>query len=290
MSRPLRIEFPGAVYHVMNRGRNRQKIFQYDLDYQMFLNLLGETHRMWGIRIWAYSLLPNHYHLLLETPRGNLSRSLRHLDGIYTQRYNRVHSTEGSLFRGRYKAILVGGESYLLQVLRYIHLNPVEAKIVKDPVQHPWTSHRYFLGAKDGVPGLAIDHVMRCFHSDGKRAVKYYQKFMAEGVDQETQRIYKRGNLPSTYGSEAFREKIKKMIKRMGLRYEIPDVKRESGRPNLGEIEEEVCRVYGVERKYLKGIHRGFWNEPRNVAIYLGRMMGGYKLGEIGDRWGGNKI
>ena len=92
---------------------------------------------MWGIRVHAYSLMPNHYHLLLETPRGNLSRALRHLDGIYTQRYNRAHGSDGTLFRGRYKAILIDKDSYLLQVVRYIHLNPVQSKIVREPAEHP---------------------------------------------------------------------------------------------------------------------------------------------------------
>jgi len=106
MSRPLRIEYPGAWYHVMNRGRRADDIFTGRKDYQCFVDLLQETSEMWGIRIAAYCLMPNHYHLLIQTPQANLSRSMRHVNGVYTQRYNRRHGCDGQLFQGRYKAIV----------------------------------------------------------------------------------------------------------------------------------------------------------------------------------------
>ena len=107
MSRPLRIQFPAAVYHVMNRGAARQPTFADDRDCEAFLDTLAEAHRQWGIEVFAYSLMGNHYHLCLRTPKGNLSRVMRHVDGIYTQRFNRRHRRDGTLFRGRYKAILI---------------------------------------------------------------------------------------------------------------------------------------------------------------------------------------
>jgi len=125
MSRPLRIQFDGAVYHLMNRGTARQITFVDDDDYRAFQNTLGEAHRLWGIEVFSYCLMRNHYHLCLRTPKGNLSRVMRHVDGLYTQRFNRSHKRDGSLFRGRYKAILVNEDQYLAQVVRYIHLNPV---------------------------------------------------------------------------------------------------------------------------------------------------------------------
>ena len=133
MARPLRIEFPGAWHHAMNRGNARQTIFLDKGDYRAFLDLLDECSSMWGLECHAYCLMPNHYHLLLSTPSGNLSRAMRHLDGVYTQRFNRRHDRDGHLFRGRYKAILVDADSYLLQVARYIHLNPIKARLVQDP-------------------------------------------------------------------------------------------------------------------------------------------------------------
>ena len=151
MSRPLRIQFPQAVYHVMNRGRARQPTFIDDADYQAFLDTLGEAHRLWGIEVFGYSLMGNHYHLCLRTPKGNLSRVMRHVDGLYTQRFNRHHRRDGTLFRGRYKAILVDADEYLAAVVRYIHLNAVEAGLARMPEDYRWASHRYYVQAK-GFP------------------------------------------------------------------------------------------------------------------------------------------
>ena len=131
MSRPLRIQFPEAVYHVMNRGARRQSIFIDDTDYQAFFEVFSEANRLWGIEVFAYALMGNHYHLCLRTPKGNLSRVMRHVDGIYTQQFNRRHGRDGTLFRGRYKAILIEADEYLAAVVRYIHLNAIEAGIVK---------------------------------------------------------------------------------------------------------------------------------------------------------------
>src|SRR5688572_33006649 len=133
MSRPLRIQYPGAVYHIMNRGRVRQPTFVDEADYRAFLETLGEANGQWGIEVFAYCLMGNHYHLCLRTPMGNLSRIMRHVDGIYTQRFNRRHRRDGTLFRGRYKGILIDADEYLAAVLRYIHINAVAAGLVKKP-------------------------------------------------------------------------------------------------------------------------------------------------------------
>ena len=122
MSRPLRIEYPDAWYHVMNRGRRAEDIFPDEQDYLMFMELLKETSEMWNIRIAAFCLMPNHYHMLVQTPEANISRSMRHLNRVYTQRYNSRHKCDGQLFRGRYKSILIDAPSYLLQAVRYINI------------------------------------------------------------------------------------------------------------------------------------------------------------------------
>ena len=286
MSRPLRIEYPGAYYHVMNRGRGRQQIFRHREDYQRFLKLLGETHRMWGVRVHAYCLLPNHYHLLLETPQGNLSRALRHIDGLYTQQYNRVHSTDGPLFRGRYKAILIEADHYLLQLIRYIHLNPVEANLVREPGSYLWSSHRHYLGKEEKPDGLVTDEVLGRFNSRSARAVERYQAFIGDGLDKDTQQLYSRGNFPAMWGSQGFREKIRKQLAKGRMDYEIPERKRQQRRASLKTIEDVVIKSYGISRQELLRKRRGHWNEPRNLAIYLGRMVGGCRLKEIGNRWG----
>src|SRR5258705_10142815 len=153
MSRPLRIQFPQAVYHVMNRGAARQSTFVEEADYQAFLDTLSEAHRQWGIEVFGYALMGNHYHLCLRTPKGNLSRVMRHVDGLYTQRFNRRHRRDGPLFRGRYKAILVDADEYLAAVLRYIHLNAVEAGRVTMPQEYRRASYRYYDQAKE-TPSL----------------------------------------------------------------------------------------------------------------------------------------
>ena len=171
MSRPLRIQYPGAVYHIMNRGRARQPTFVDETDYRAFLETLAEAHRQWGIEMFAYCLMGNHYHLCLRTPMGNLSRIMRHVDGIYTQRFNRRHRRDGTLFRGRYKGILIDADEYLAAVVRYIHLNAVEAGLVKMPEEYRWASHQFYLKAK-GTPGWldtkeAIEQIFIGIDEDG---------------------------------------------------------------------------------------------------------------------------
>ena len=121
MSRPLRIEYPDAWYHVMNRGRRSEEIFLGKEDYKTFIELLEESVELWNVRVSAYCLMTNHYHLLIQTPEANLSRCMRHINGVYTQRFNKRHHLDGQLFRGRYKSMLVDADSYLLQLVRYIH-------------------------------------------------------------------------------------------------------------------------------------------------------------------------
>ena len=125
MTRPLRIEYKDEWYHVMNRGRRGEVIFKGKDDYSRLITLLKETARLWNLRIAAYCLMENHYHLLVQTPDANISRCMRHINGVYTQRFNRGHGCDGQLFRGRYKSILIDADSYLLQLVRYIHRNPL---------------------------------------------------------------------------------------------------------------------------------------------------------------------
>ena len=132
MSRPLIIEYPGAWYHVMNRGRRGEDVFSDREDFGNFLTVLQEAALMFKARVAAYCLMPNHYHFLLQTPAGNLSRVMRHINGVYTQRYNRRWNTDGQLFRGRFKSILAEEDVYLLQLLSYIHKNPILANLVKN--------------------------------------------------------------------------------------------------------------------------------------------------------------
>ena len=146
MSRPLRIEFSGALYHVTARGNRRESIFLDDGDQARFLDVLGEVCRHFNWQLHAYCLMTNHYHLLIETPDGNLSKGMRQLNGVYTQRFNRTHGRVGHVFQGRFKGILVQKESYLLELARYIVLNPVRAGMVPFAQDWPWSSYRATVG------------------------------------------------------------------------------------------------------------------------------------------------
>jgi len=130
MARPLRVEYESALYHVMARGNRREPIYEEDTDREHFLELLGESCRRFNWICYAYCLMGNHYHLMIETPDANLSKGMRHLNGVYTQAFNRCHRRVGHVFQGRYKAILVEADSYLMELSRYVVLNPVRAGMV----------------------------------------------------------------------------------------------------------------------------------------------------------------
>ncbi len=161
MPRPLRIEYDHAFYHVMNRGKGRQDIFHDGRYFQAFLDTVAEAQQRFNAVIHCYCLMSNHYHILIETPLGNLGRIMRHINGVYTQRYNRLKRTDGPLFRGRYKAILVDADSYLLQLSRYIHRNPIESKklLVEKLEQWPWSSYPAYTRKVDVPHWLTVDKV-----------------------------------------------------------------------------------------------------------------------------------
>jgi putative transposase len=146
MARPLRIEFPGAVYHVTSRGDRREPIFEDDEDRNTFLNVVAQATERFDAVILAYCLMDNHYHLVVHTRRGNLSRLMQQLNGVYTQLYNRRHRKVGHLFQGRFKGILVDENAYLLEVCRYVDLNPIRARMVRDPGNWRWSSYRAHTG------------------------------------------------------------------------------------------------------------------------------------------------
>jgi putative transposase len=280
MSRPLRIEYPDAWYHVMNRGRRGESVFRKKEDYLAFIELLRETVDMWNLRVGAYCLMPSHYHLLIQTPDANLSRCMRHVNGVYTQRFNRSHVLDGQLFRGRYKAILVEGDSYLLELLRYVHRNPLEAGLVKVLDKYPWVSHQGYLSDAKKWNWLYKDFILSLFSDEKAVSRKTYKDFVSKGTPEEINRIFGRKNLPSALGSKDFLDWVKGSFF-FGKRHkEVPDSKKLS--PDAERIKGEICRRYRVAMDELHRSRRGITNEPRNVAIYLLRSLRGDNLEEIG--------
>ena len=210
MARPLRIEYPGAFYHVMNRGAERKTIFLDPLeDRALFLNVLADSARLWKIRIHAYSLMDNHYHLLIETPHPNLSRAMRHLDGVYTQRVNRKHQRDGALFRGRFKSILVQKESYFLELIRYIHLNGVRAVLYPHPAADPHCSHGDYLGHRTPPTWLATDAALVLFGSDESAARQLFDAFVCDGIPKELEETLARKRWPAILGVKTFIDEIR---------------------------------------------------------------------------------
>ncbi len=205
MGRPLRIEYPDAVYHVFSRGNERKSIFRSAHDYNLFLDILSDSALTYNFLVHAYSLMPNHFHILIETKDPNLSYIMKRLLGLYTQRFNRRHKRVGHLFQGRYKALLVDKDAYFLQVSRYIHLNPVKAKLTKYPEDHEYSSMRYYL--KEKSPNfLHKDFTLGQFESSAM-----YRSFVLEGLNDQ-QDILKNARGGAILGSEDFLNKVKTKI------------------------------------------------------------------------------
>ena len=183
MVRPLRIEYPGAVYHVTSRGDRREPIAKDDIDRTAFLSIAGHALERFDAHAWAYCLMGNHYHLVLRTREANLSRLMRHINGVYTQTFNRRHQLTGHLFQGRFKAILVDSDSYLLEVCRYVDLNPVRAQMVDHPDAYRWSSYRALAGLADRPDWLDVHSVHEQL-APGKSATDAaakYAQFVSEG-------------------------------------------------------------------------------------------------------------
>jgi len=279
MARPLRIQYPGAVYHVMNRGGSRQKIFLDKEDYEAFLKTVREIHERWGVELFAYCLMGNHYHICLRTPEGNLSRVMRHLDGLYTQRFNRIHRRDGALFRGRYKAIVVDKDTYLAQVVRYIHLNPLEAGLVREPQAYAWSSHRFYLRPKEAPKWLRTEEVMSEFAS-----ITAFHGFVLEGNEQALEEFYKKVRQSPVLGDEEFRQRL--IEKPLRVDREHPRHERAAVRPSVDQVLRALAKIYGVKVENLLTAKRGKENEARKVGMYLIKELCDLRLQEIAERFG----
>jgi REP element-mobilizing transposase RayT len=249
----------------------------------MFLQLLGEVSSIYGIEVHAYCLMGSHYHLLLCTPTAGLGRAMRHLDGVYTQRFNRCVQTDGPLFRGRYRSVLIGEDSHLCCVSRYIHLNPVEAKLVARPERYRASSYRAFLGFDSAPSWLHTVETLNRFEPGNAR--QGYRRFVEWGIDGETREFYARARLSPILGSKDFRERIEKRIQAAGLGSdpERPDCNRLTERPDLGAIAAAVCGAFEVSAAELRPAWRrkNGSSVARGALVHLGREVGGHSLGVI---------
>jgi putative transposase len=264
MARPLRLEFAGALYHVTSRGDGREDIVRDVGDRQMFFDVLAGVRERFNWVIHADCLMTNHYHLLVETPDGNLSKGMRELNGVYTQRFNRVHQRVGHVFQGRYKAILIQKEAYLLEVARYVVLNPVRARMVRSPEDYPWSSYRAMVGEDAAPEWLETRAILSAFGRTEADAVAGYRSFVAAGKVQPSpcasvkQQVF--------LGSDAFVETMQRKIPHDRDLREVPQAKRRTVPLALPDYERA--------------------HADRNQAIKAAYASGGYTMQEIGDYFG----
>ncbi len=285
MPRPLRIEYEDAYYHVMNRGRGRRQIFPGDDYFNAFLNTLEEAHQRFGIQILCYCLMSNHYHMLVKTPAGNLSRAMRHINGQYTQRHNRLKKTDGPLFRGRYKAICVEEDSYQLQLSRYIHRNPAEAGMVDRLENYPWSSYPSYVTKLSAPDWLYQQEIYEQLEVKLRRREKY-RAYVEMGVDEEIEGFFSQGNQRPYLGSDSFRDWAFEQ-----RRTDDKEISRETlqfFRPGVEQVAESIARHFGVELDTIKIGRRGILSEniPRWVTMYLAQEICGLKLCQIAEYLG----
>ncbi|HQR44882.1 MAG TPA: transposase [Thermoanaerobaculia bacterium] len=279
MSRPLRLEHPGALWHVTSRGNERREIFRDDADRELFLGILGRVVSVFRWRLYAWVLMDNHYHLLLETPEPNLSRGMRQLNGLYTQRFNRRHGRDGHLMQGRFKSILVEKEAHLLELCRYVVLNPVRAGSARSAREWRWSSYRATADLERPPEWLATDGVLPLFSSRRAPATRRYREFVSEGLHS--------GYVPwkglshqVLLGGEEFVGKAERWMDSRVLVPEIPRRQRLLGRPDLKRIAEAAARIYGVPPGNIRRKRGG----PVRLAVALvAREQAALSLREIGD-------
>lgn len=264
MARPLRLEFAGALYHVTARGDRQEAIYECTKDRVSFLEVLGDVCETCNWVCHAYCLMDNHYHLIIETPDANLSRGMRQLNGIYTQKFNYFHRRVGHCFQGRYKSIHVDKESYLLELSRYVVLNPVRAEMVRCAGQWPWSSYRAMVGRVKKPDWLETDWVLSAFGTRKKDAIAKYREFVSEGPGQPSP--WKELRNQVYLGNQDFVTRMQGLIDGNKELSEIP-------------ITQRRAKPLAIEEYQKRG-------DDRNHAILMAYMSGGYTQKELGRYFG----
>jgi putative transposase len=269
MARPLRIEYPGAVYHITSRGNEKKAVFKGDQDRINFLNTLQHVNKRCNWICHTYCLMDNHYHLLIETPDGNLAIGMRQLNGVYTQLFNKLHGRTGHLFQGRYKSILIQKDSHLLEVCRYVVLNPVRAKMVETPEAWKWSSYRATVGREGPHPCLTIDWVLGQFSRKRSKAEQEYRQFVRWGIGKQTIWTDVRGQ--AILGEEAFADKLVDHLKKHKNVPEIPKSQRYVDRPLLEKLfaEKVVRDKRKRDQKIAEAVEKHLYSQSE-IAAHLG--------------------
>lgn len=291
MPRPLRIEYPNAFYHVMNRGRSRNDIFFKPTHYFMFTKILEESCSRFNCVIHSYCLMPNHYHLLIQTGEANLSRIMGYINGVYTQRFNRVQKVDGPLFRGRYKSILVDSDNYLLELTKYIHRNPIQTKnkqdrLVNNLCDYQWSSYQHYLGIKQTPQWINTAVTLSQF--DRSDQVKRYQLFVERADNLQLQAFFDKKNQEAILGSTEFKEKVldeglvgHQDKQEAVMRQMVKDI-------TIKEIVRAVADIFNVSEESIMHRQKGRprRNIPRGLVMYLMQETKGINLKKIAEIFG----
>jgi REP element-mobilizing transposase RayT len=276
MTRPLRIEYPGAYYHITSRGNERKNIYINKGDRERFLAYLKSAHQRYGAVIHAFCLMSNHYHLFLETPKGNLSQIMRHINGAYTNYFNIRHKRIGHLFQGRYKAIIVEADSYAGELSRYIHLNPVRAGIVDIPEKFSWSSYQYYIGMKKKLDWLTVDFILCYFDNGNLHARKRYQEFVNARINVQYESPLEETVASTILGSDNFIELIKDTyLDRKKRDRNLPALKELIKSKDIAETYEEVEAIFNNKASLSK-----------KITLYLFHKYTDTPLKEIGTYFG----
>ena len=275
MARPLRIEYPGAFYHVFQHGLGSLKLFENSRDRVKFIEYLELANKKFSARMHCYCLMDSHYHLIVETPNGNLNRIMHTINVGYSVYYNRKRQRKGPLFMGRYKAVVVDADSYLHYLSAYIHLNPVKAGLVSDPGDFEFSSFKYFIDKKDKPDWLVTDFILGMFGEAEQKAKRNYSKFIKDVQDYVDQKI---GNNTkgAIIGDTDFVEYVKEEYINADDEHNIPDLKA----LNRNYIDYDVIRD-AVNKLQVCDMMK------RDLRIYLAKEYSGYTLKQIGDNEAG---
>ena len=286
MTRPLRLEFPGAFYHIVNRGNAQGKIFLNNRDREKFLDYLRNSVVRFSLIVHAYCLMDNHYHLIVETPEANISRALQWLNVSYAVYFNKKRNRIGHLFQGRFKALIVHADEYLQILSRYIHLNPMRAKLVKQPENYRWSSYNAYIGNVETPEWLETSYVLNTFQKTKIQAMHLYKKF-CEDVDPESLKNPSKGAVQGfILGNDHFVKSIQeKLIFSYMDQNEISQLRKLRLKPTVEDVVEAVCKEFSgyVEDITIAG-KKG--NTAREVAIYLSFLHTGLTGKEVENYFG----
>ena len=286
MARSLRIEYPGAFYHAINRGNANEKIFLNNRDREKFLEYLEVTVDRFSLIVHSYCLMDNHYHLLVETPEANISKAMHWLNVSYAVYFNIKRERSGHLFQGRFKAIIVNADEYLQVLARYIHLNPVRAKLVRKPEDYRWSSYNTLIGKAKEPEWLEKNCLLSYFHKTRKKAMRLFRKYCEED-NMETLKNPSRNAVQGfLLGDENFVKCIQeKLLSSKVNDKEIPQLRKLKLRPTLEKVVEEVSKEFESQVVYILGTGKKR-NKAREVAIYLSQLHTGLTGKEIGEHFG----